>query len=63
MFVLKVVNPCMHVVSGDELPATTKEDKWGHGLGLKSVRLIAEKYDGRLELKTEGGEFIFFFLL
>lgn len=61
MFVLKVVNPCMHVVSGDELPATTKEDKWGHGLGLKSVRLIAEKYDGRLELKTEGGEFIFFF--
>ncbi|MDC7291786.1 GHKL domain-containing protein [Blautia schinkii] len=61
MFVLKVVNPCMDVVSGDELPPTTKQDKEAHGLGLKSIRQIAEKYDGRLELRTEGGEFIFFF--
>lgn len=61
MFVLKVVNPCMELISGNELPPTTKKDKGAHGLGLKSIRQIAEKYDGGLELKTEGGEFIFFF--
>lgn len=61
LFVLKVENPAMDFVSGEELPPTTKEDKKAHGLGLKSVQKIAEKYDGRLELKTQGGEFVFFF--
>ena len=61
MFVLKVENPGTDLLSGNELPPTTKADKRAHGLGLKSVQRIAEKYDGNLEVKTEGGEFIFFF--
>ncbi|MBQ9989762.1 MAG: GHKL domain-containing protein [Lachnospiraceae bacterium] len=34
-----------------------KKDQKDHGLGLKSVRQIAEKYDGLLELEPDGQEF------
>ncbi len=30
------------------LPKTTKEDKQNHGFGLKSIRMIAEKYNGSM---------------
>lgn len=36
----------------DELPVTTKKDKRYHGFGMKSIRLIAEKYEGVLSVNT-----------
>lgn len=41
----------------DGLPVTTKEDKRYHGFGLKSIRMIVEKYDGDLSVVTEEGVF------
>ena len=35
------------------LPATSKEDTSRHGYGLKSIRYIAERYNGSLEIRTE----------
>ena len=41
----------------DGLPRTSKAEAWKHGYGLKSVRLIAEKYGGTLTVGAEGGVF------
>ena len=41
----------------DGLPVTTKEDRRFHGYGLKSIRLIVEKYDGDLSFLTVDGVF------
>ena len=35
------------------LPATSKEDTSRHGYGLKSIRYIAERYNGSIEIRTE----------
>ena len=35
-----------------ELPRTTKQDKRYHGFGMKSIRLITERYGGYLRVKT-----------
>lgn len=45
------------VFSQDGLPATTKSNKNFHGLGMKSIFLIVEKYDGNIELAAEEGIF------
>ena len=42
--------------AADELP--TKKDKKNHGIGLKVVRSIVEKYDGYVNFEQKGGEFI-----
>ncbi len=39
------------------LPITTKQDKDNHGLGLKSIRFIAEKYHGTVSVHPENGVF------
>lgn len=36
---------------------TTKAEKQGHGVGLKSVEAIVEKYDGAIQIKTENQMF------
>ena len=36
---------------------TTKTDKLFHGYGLKSIRYIAEKYHGNVEISTKGNVF------
>lgn len=38
-------------MNGD-LPATTKTDKASHGLGLKSIRMIAHRYNGDIRVDT-----------
>ena len=55
-FFLQVQNPYERepVMSGGEIE-TTKESKEGHGLGLKSVRRIVEKYGMEMEIVMEGG--------
>lgn len=41
----------------DDLPITTKEEKKYHGYGLRSIKLLTEKYDGFLSLKTNNNVF------
>ncbi|MDD3219617.1 MAG: ATP-binding protein [Lachnospiraceae bacterium] len=41
----------------DGLPVTTKKDKSQHGFGVKSIRYIAEKYDGYISMGTKAGSF------
>ena len=41
----------------DGLPRTTKADAANHGFGTRSMRLIAEKYDGSLTTAAENGIF------
>lgn len=38
----------------DGLPLTTKEDRSNHGFGVKSMRLLVEKYGGDLDFCQEG---------
>lgn len=47
----------------DDLPITTKENKGDHGFGLKSIRDIAEKYDGYISVSAKDGLFVLHILL
>lgn len=40
-------------LSSDQLPATSKADKEYHGIGLKSMEYIVQKYNGNLTLTKE----------
>lgn len=39
------------------LPKTTKKDKKYHGFGLRSVRILAEKYNGSMVIDVNDGKF------
>lgn len=55
---IHVENSCageVHFVDG--LPQTTKPDHENHGFGVKSMRLIAEKYGGVLTMNAHGDTF------
>ena len=41
----------------DGMPSTSKEDKTHHGYGLKSIKIITEKYDGVFSYNIEDGIF------
>ncbi len=41
----------------DRLPPTTKADKENHGFGLRSMKEIAERNHGAMEIRAEGGRF------
>ncbi len=49
------------VADGSEL-RTTKKDKLYHGFGLKSMRHIAAKYGGEMEIETHDGVFCLTFV-
>ncbi len=36
---------------------TTKDESIHHGIGLKNVRKMVEKYDGSMEVHAEGNRF------
>lgn len=42
----------------DGLPMTTKKDKFYHGYGMKSIKMICEKYGGTLSISSEDGLFV-----
>lgn len=46
------------IVMSDGLPVTAKSDKSEHGFGLRSIKRIVEKYDGNMQIKTDGNIFI-----
>jgi sensor histidine kinase regulating citrate/malate metabolism len=41
----------------DGLPVTTKADTRYHGFGMRSIRMICEKYDGHLSVAARDGVF------
>lgn len=45
------------VFGQDGLPVTTKEDTDFHGFGMKSIRMIVEKYKGNLSVTAKDGIF------
>lgn len=58
MFLLQIKNPYRGKRKRvGEHYMTTKEDKEMHGLGIGSVELIVNKYDGSMEIKDSGTEF------
>ncbi len=52
--------PVSWEAGADGLPATTKRDRAEHGLGLRSIRKVAEKYSGSMEIRRENGAFELF---
>ena len=40
------------------LPKTKKKATWNHGLGLKNVKTIVEKYHGKMEITTKNKRYI-----
>lgn len=47
----------------NDLPQTTKQDKRYHGFGMKSIRMITERYKGYLSVKAHNGIFTLNILL
>ncbi len=63
MLTVHMENPCgedIDFVNG--LPRTGKDPDW-HGFGMKSMKRIAEKYDGMLTAQQRGGLFLLDILL
>lgn len=56
---ISVKNPCARPVSfrEDGLPDGPRRE--GHGLGLQSVKRVAEKYGGLFRCQCDGGRFLF----
>lgn len=58
LFVLKVQNPSIgKTVLQNGIPTTTKKDQHSHGFGLPSIREIAARYDGSMEITEAEGMF------
>lgn len=56
--VIHIVNPVKErLVFEEDLPRTTKQDKFYHGFGLKSIRYMVKKYDGNVNVSVEDGCF------
>lgn len=52
--IIKSENPAStQLVKKDNVILTTKKDAKNHGLGIKSIQKIAEKYDGSLDIEIE----------
>ena len=53
---LNICNSCRGIAEGKRgILETTKSDKMNHGIGLKNVRRIVEKYHGDMEFLCENG--------
>ena len=50
------------VLLDNGLPKTTKEDKDYHGYGMKSIKLIVNKYDGDLNISLDNNVFSLFIM-
>ena len=58
MLLLHLENRCSRKPEfRDGLPVTDKKDKDQHGFGVKSIRYIAEKYNGELFMDAKNGKF------
>ncbi|MCM1155214.1 MAG: GHKL domain-containing protein [Roseburia sp.] len=50
-------------LSAEGIPETTKDDRGLHGLGLKNIRSVVEKYFGTLAIEQSGNEVILTIML
>lgn len=58
MLLIKAVNTCQSVPTRkDGFFLSAKEDKGLHGWGIKSMKMIAEKYGGTMKCEHKKGEF------
>lgn len=58
MLLIRVENSYADALEFDgELPKTTKEDNGYHGFGLKSIRMVAERYGGVMRIQA-GEQFV-----
>ncbi len=58
MVLAHLENRCSHEPEfQDGLPVTDKREKEKHGFGVKSIRYIAEKYQGELFMAAKNGKF------
>lgn len=56
---ITVINPVADDILGNNPELnTTKKDKSGHGIGLKVVKSIVNKYNGHIKFEQENGNFI-----
>ena len=46
------------VLSGNKALKTSKSDTKNHGIGIKSVKSRAEKYNGKTQFTEENGQFV-----
>lgn len=60
---IQVQNYYNEIVRSDKGFSTTKSDKANHGYGLKSMKMIAEKYGGDMSAKTENDMFFLGFVI
>lgn len=59
MSLIHLENRCSRTPEFQEgLPVTDKKDKHFHGFGVKSIRYIAEKYDGEVFMNVREGKFV-----
>ena len=64
LHVIRVRNYCEKPpVFADGLPASTKEHNGYHGFGLKSIRMIAERYNGSISCSWQDQSFLLLILL
>lgn len=45
------------LIMADGIPRTSKDDEFYHGYGVKSIRMVVEKYDGNMALLPQNGIF------
>lgn len=58
MLLIHMANPYVGELSFDDgLPRSTKGDDRYHGFGMRSMRMIAERYDGTMSVRAEDGVF------
>lgn len=64
MLLIHIENPCAgELTYAGGLPQTTKGDTRFHGFGMKSIRLLAEKYGGSMSAGAKDGLFTLNLLL
>ena len=52
-----MTNPTTNPAEFTDLPATTKQDKLRHGIGLVNIQQTVRKYDGQMKINCAGGVF------
>jgi hypothetical protein len=59
MLIARFENQFSHKIEKNQSKfLSTKKDPENHGYGLQSIKMIVEKYNGEMDVKTEGGSFI-----
>lgn len=56
---IRIINPYEHIIkrNGKGEYITTKEDKYSHGYGLKSIGQFVEKHKGKMAINESNNEF------